>query len=320
MREKQRAKDEVNRLNGVVSGSSPASGGPSGVPNQEAPTSSSSSSDAAGAPWRRRPIFHPPPNDARSQVTPAERRRQLAQLAEMGIAVPEEFRGDLAMAGDWQVVSERVIHDHDHDNGEEGVKKEEDGEEGNEERKYAAAGGLSIGVRKRKYKGQRDEEEGGGGDEVGEMMAARRGWGSGSGSRLQNHSTGSRFGEEDDLDTLLGKTKVRIKDESHDAGSDSSPSVQPPTDEVPTTQNPHLTPPIKQEDNADETETETKTLLPAVTSGNTLNSHDDVESNSNSNLKQDPDTPLEQHQHQQRQQQEPGIIFKKRKAKPIRNR
>lgn len=294
MREKQRAKDEVNRLNGVVSGPTSAGG-----PNQE----HQSSSSAAGAPWRRRPIFHPPANDAR-QVTPAERKRQLAQLAEMGVAVPEEFRGDLAMAGDWQVVSERVIHDD-----EGGVKTEENDERdggSNVERKYAAAEGSSIGVRKRKYQGQ--EEEGGGEeeDEAGEVMAAPRGWGLGSGSRLHTYPAGSRGGEED-LDSLLTKTKVRIKDERDGAGSNSQPPPLPPIDRaqqdidtVPTTQNPDPNPPIKQEADADET----KPLLPLVSGSGSLSKH-------NNDLKQDPDTPLEQAS---------GIVFKKRKAKPIRNR
>lgn len=304
MREKQRAKDEVSRLNGVVSGSS-SSGGPSGVPNQEPPSSSSNSS-AAGAPWRRRPTFHPPVNDAGQQATPAERRRQLAQLAEMGIAVPEEFRGDLAMAGDWQVVSERVIHDHD----EEGVKKEEVEERG-EERKYAAAQGLSIGVRKRKYERQENEEEEG--NQTGDMMLARNAWESrsGSGSRFHHKHIADSRGEEEDLDSLLGKTKVRIRDESHEPGTDSSP---PHTDTAPTMQYPHPNPSIKQEEDTDESET--KIPLPSIAGGNdnTL-SHNDL----NETLKQDPDIPPEQQQ-QQQQQQQPGIIFKKRKAKPIRNR
>ena len=291
MREKQRAKDEVNRLNGVVSGSSP------GAASQE-PQSNS----AAGAPWRRKPTFHPPSssNDTRQQATPAERRRQLAQLAEMGIAVPEEFRGDLAVAGDWQVVSERVIHD------DSTVKKEEEEqEEGrDEESKCAVAEGLNIGVRKRKYEVHeaQDEEEA---NEAGEMMQAWKGWG--LGSRLHTYPADSR-GEEEDLDSLLGKTKVRIKDERNGAASGSLPSPPPhspppvdqaqrETDTVPTNPDSHRNPLIKQEDADD-----TKPLLPAVSG----------RSNNNPNIKEDPDglAPPEQ----------PGIVFKKRKAKPIRNR
>lgn len=290
MREKQRAKDEVNRLNGVVSGSS------SGAASQEP-----QSSNAAGAPWRRRPIFHPPSslNDARQQATPAERRRQLAQLAEMGIAVPEEFRGDLAMAGDWQVVSERVIHD------DLTVKKEEDEQEegSNGERKYTVAEGLNIGVRKRRYEGHEEEEE----NEAGEMNE-RKGWG--SGSRLHTYPADSR-GEEEDLDSLLGKTKVRIEDQRNGAASgslSSPPPHSPPpvdqaqreTDTVPTNPNPLRNPPIKQED-----ANETKPLLPPASGRSNL-------SNNNLDIKSDPDGLASPEQ--------PEIVFKKRKAKPIRNR
>ena len=220
----------------------------------------------------------------------------------MGVAVPEEFRGDLAMAGDWQVVSERVIYDHD----EEGVKKEEDGAR-KEEREHAAAQGLSIGVRKRKYEGQEDEAEEG--NQTGELILAQKGWesrsGSGSGLRIHHKYIADSRGEEEDLDSLLGKTKVRVKDESHEAGTDSSP---PHSDTVPTMHNPHTNQSIKQEEDTDETET--KTFLPSIASvgDNTLSNNDLKET-----LKQYPDTPPEQ-------QQQAGIIFKKRKAKPIRTR
>lgn len=60
----------------------------------------------------------------------------MAQLAEMGITVPDEYRGDLALAGDWQTVAQRPIAR----NG--GVPSES----------------LSTGVRKRKVE-EVDEEE-----------------------------------------------------------------------------------------------------------------------------------------------------------------
>lgn len=274
MREKQRAKDEVNRLNGVVSGSSGAGAAAA------ATGGGGQGQEPHDAPWRRRPIFHPPAaNHTRQQATPAERRRQLAQLAEMGIAVPEEFRGDLAMAGDWQVVSERAIFDN------ESVFKDEEDEakgERNEERKYAE--GLSIGVRKRKYEGQEEEEEEV--NETGEMMEVRKGWGS------SFHTYPNPRGEED-LDSLLGKTKMRRKDDIKRSESGSPPP--PPVDAAQQTTDTvrEQISSIKQVD-ADEI----KPLLPPT--GSSL---------SNNNLKEDPDGP-----------EQPGIVFKKRKAKPIRNR
>ena len=169
-RDKQRAKNEVERLNGVVSGS---------------PASAAEGSTSEGAPWRRK-LAQPSSNAAPSkQATPAERKQQMAQLAAMGVAVPEDFRREMAMAGDWQTLSERPIFS-------EGLKKEEDDED-------AKPSYLNIGVRKRKFEGQEEEEEAG-------ETVVRRGWGS---------TKRTYPGEvEDDLDTLLERTKsVRRRDE-----------------------------------------------------------------------------------------------------------
>jgi hypothetical protein len=80
-------------------------------------------------------------------MTPADRKRQMAQLAEMGIAVPDEYRGDMALAGDWQVISQTPV------------------ELGQQEAV------LNLGVRKRKFEGQEEEEE------AGETVQKKR-WGS----------------------------------------------------------------------------------------------------------------------------------------------
>ena len=112
------------------------------------------------------------------------------QLAEMGVAIPEDFRREMAMAGDWQTMSERPIY--------EAVKKEEDDQD-------EKSTGMSIGVRKRKYEGQ-DEE-----DEAGETVV-RRGWGS------TIRTLPGAGNEEDDLDTLLNATRVpRKKDDFSNA-------------------------------------------------------------------------------------------------------
>ncbi|KAG9230551.1 hypothetical protein BJ875DRAFT_471901 [Amylocarpus encephaloides] len=83
-REKERAKNEVARLNGIVTGRG---------------ASSSGSGFGRG----------PTPPVPKPQATAAQRKQQLAQLVEMGIGIPDEFRPDMAMAGEWQVTSERVI-------------------------------------------------------------------------------------------------------------------------------------------------------------------------------------------------------------------
>lgn len=97
----------------------------------------------------------------------------MAQLAEMGVAVPQEFRGEMALAGEWQTVSERTIED--------------PGKDGDS--------AINIGVRKRKFEGQEEEEEAG-------ERVVKKGWGS-----TTRKYPG--FQEEDeDLDALLQTTTV----------------------------------------------------------------------------------------------------------------
>ena len=155
-REKQKAKDEVDRLNGVVS--RPRIG---------------------DAYMDRKPAI-PGPSATTRQVTPAERKRQLQQLADMGVAVPDDFRGEMAMAGEWQTTSQTVIYDNP---SEEKVKKEEEIEE-------PKAGVLNFGVRKRKVE-RLDEEEGS------TAYGSRPSWGS-----VRRAYPGSA-GDADNLDALL---------------------------------------------------------------------------------------------------------------------
>ncbi len=135
------------------------------------------------APWRRKPATAPA-NSTLRQATPADRKQQLKQLAEMGVAIPEEFRREMAMAGDWQTLSERVIYDD--------VKEDEDS-------KDFKLNGFSMGVRKRKYEGQEEEEA--------EESVARKAWG--STTRTYPIVGGD---VEDGLDSLLKHTKVVKQD------------------------------------------------------------------------------------------------------------
>ncbi|KAI9821417.1 MAG: hypothetical protein M1826_000698 [Phylliscum demangeonii] len=89
-RESERAKQEVERLNGVVSGGA-FTARTSGPPMPSAP---------------------PAP-------TAEERLKQLAQLADMGVAIPDEYRGHVALAGEWQILSETVVHPRTDDEGTE---------------------------------------------------------------------------------------------------------------------------------------------------------------------------------------------------------
>ncbi|KAH7322991.1 hypothetical protein B0I35DRAFT_350518 [Stachybotrys elegans] len=82
-RDKERAKQEIARLNGVVAGSSSAA--------------SVSSSQHAG------------PSTKPSLATEAQLKKQREQLAELGVAMPSAFRPEMAMPGEWTVTSTRVI-------------------------------------------------------------------------------------------------------------------------------------------------------------------------------------------------------------------
>jgi len=133
-RDTQRAKDEVARLNGVVGGTSAAS----------ATTTRSAAPAAVGGSQNR-------------QADAAERKRQAAQLAAMGVVVPEDLAKELGVAGEWQSVSvQRVgVGRAAQVKKEEAAKglvlnrrvKTEDDEE--VERKPGDGTGESFGVRKR---------------------------------------------------------------------------------------------------------------------------------------------------------------------------
>lgn len=101
----------------------------------------------------------------------------------MGIKVPEHFRPEMAMAGDWQVLSSQTV------------------DESTQEAP------LSIGVKKRKLEGQEDEDE----EEAAAGEAAiRRGWG----------TTTKRYPGRDqtDLDDLLTGS-ISLKKERTDSGA-----------------------------------------------------------------------------------------------------
>lgn len=83
-REKERAKREVDRLNGIVGGESSKSN------------------------FTRKPAQQP---QAQAQGAPPVAQTQLEQLVDLGVSIPDEFRGGLAMAGDWTVTETRIIED-----------------------------------------------------------------------------------------------------------------------------------------------------------------------------------------------------------------
>ena len=172
-RQKQRAKDEVARLNGVVTSGGGASSGTTS-------TNTTSSAAARNAPPK--------------QATLEERKRQMKQLADMGVAVPDEFRREMGMAGDWQTVKVTRV---------ERPPTDEDSKDA-----------VAFGVRKRKFEDQEEEEAIlGTGDAEAAEVRKNRSWG----ARMKKFpGSGKKGGNDDDLDALLGGVVVKkpvIKEE-----------------------------------------------------------------------------------------------------------
>ena len=187
----------------------------------------------------------------------------------MGVAVPEDFRKEMAMVGDWQTTSQRFIYDE--------VKKEDDTED-------VKPTGLNIGVRKRKFEGQEEEEEA-------EESDVRKGWG----STIRTYP-GTNADDEDDLDSLLKSTKApptdnaRIEDHEPTSSTGQIDRQQGPKNALSTAS--EL--PIKQEEPED----------PKTPADSSKDQHD----NGLVSIKQE-ETPLDS-----------TVIFKKRKAKPLRQK
>lgn len=166
-KDKDRAKNEVARLNGLVSGTAGGAGPSSGFGRG------------------------PTPSIPKPQATQSQRKQQVTQLAEMGISIPDEFRGEMAMAGEWQVTSQRIIAPE----GEDGKNPE----------------AIGFGVRKRAVE-EEDEET---------VQAKKSKWG----SSYRKHP---RIEEgDDDLDALLSKVTVpKPMVGLPDARHEESPSVK----------------------------------------------------------------------------------------------
>jgi hypothetical protein len=185
------------------------------------------------------------------QATEAQRKAQLSQLAEMGVSIPNEFRPDMAMAGEWQVTSERVIDE------DEGEKKPD---------------ALALGVRKRVL----DEEE----QELAE--AKKRRWGS-------SYRTHPAEEDDGDLDALLSNATRK--------GKEPAPMTE-----------------VKEEVEVEPAE-----------NGSQVNAEEGIgkslEESENLDFKQElSDDKVALHTADPLEQTVPGVVFKKRKAKNIRQK
>ena len=162
-RDKQYAKAEAARLNGMGSATAPLPGNGDGK-------------------------FQTTVNFTRTAskpVTADDRTRQMAELAALGVVVPEGFRKENAMVGDWQTTAHKVIRD---------AQPEVKHEQGTDVKP-----GLNIGVRKRKIEEKEEVEE--------------------ENVKLQEGTRRPRYGrdlrtlpeDDDDLDALLGSAMCVLK-------------------------------------------------------------------------------------------------------------
>jgi hypothetical protein len=168
-KDKERAKREIERLNGVVSGGSSSSS--TGFTSTSRPANTSSHTPSAPA----------------GPSTEAQIKKQREQLAELGVAMPDDFRPEMAMAGEWTVTNTRVIEDTSAAR-EDGTKPEV----------------RTTGVRKREVTEDEKEHE----DAVRGLFKKPRKWG--------RESRTTRQEEDADLDALLNGsilTKSEPKDE-----------------------------------------------------------------------------------------------------------
>jgi hypothetical protein len=212
-RQKQRAKDEVARLNGLTGSGGGASASTAAKPGSVA-------------------------KDTPKQATLEERKRQMKQLADMGIAVPDEFRREMGMASDWQTVKVTRI---------ERPPEDEDSKDA-----------VAFGVRKRKFEDQEEEEAILGTGDAAAEVKKNRSWG----ARMKTFpGSGRKGGKEDDIDALLGGVVVKkaaVKEEEREVdGQDASTEAEGATgatvaDATGTEAEKELPPLLKRSDSDDE--------------------------------------------------------------------
>ncbi|KAK4098033.1 ankyrin [Parathielavia hyrcaniae] len=220
-REKERAKREVDRLNGVVSGSSSAGASRPGP---------KTSGGAYGAPLQ--------------QISETERQKQLEQLAELGVNIPTELRGTMAMPGEWTVTASKVV---------EPSGGKADGQDAD------SAGGRATGVKRERERTEEEKEQ----DEAIKGLFKRpRKWGVDSKTMPVD--------EDAELEALLSGPLAKIKKDEIEPSIKTEDSQRDAVEGVgvePVTQEP--SPPIKNEpddENMSGSVAEPKESAPAVSS------------------------------------------------------
>ncbi|KAL7785883.1 hypothetical protein V8C37DRAFT_312009 [Trichoderma ceciliae] len=164
-REKERARQEIARLNGVVGG--PSSSGPWG---------SKAQGQASGS-------------------TESQLKSQREQLAAMGVAMPSDFRPEMAIPGEWTVTKTTIVEGNRESDGETKMQTK------------------ATGVRKREETEEQKEEE----EAMRGLFKKPRRWGRDSKTMPDD--------EDEDLDTLLS-TAVPLKAEATEAAAEEKDGVK----------------------------------------------------------------------------------------------
>jgi len=206
-RDKDRAKREVDRLNGVVSGTSTGTSGASRFGTK--PGSGGHSAPA-------------------QEASQAERQKQLEQLADLGVNIPTELRGDMAMAGEWTVTATKVVNPN---------KTAEDND-------TAAADGRATGVKRERERTEEEKEQ----EDAIKGLFKKRKWGVDSKTMPAD--------EDAELEALLNGPLVKTKKEETEAPLIKAEDGQEETVQAdaaePAKQEP--VPPIKKEPDEEETQ------------------------------------------------------------------
>jgi len=207
-RDKERAKREVDRLNGVVSVSGSGASG----------ASRSTAKPSRGA-------YGAPPQ----QGSQDERQKQLEQLAELGVNIPTELRGTMAMAGEWTVTSTKVIAAPG---------------ENTDDKDLVSVEGRATGVKRERERTEEEKEQE---EAIQGLFKKPRKWGVGSKTMPAE--------EDAELDALLSGPLVQAKKEESEAPRIKSEESQERVAESdiiePVKQEP--SPPIKKEPDEEET-------------------------------------------------------------------
>ncbi|CAK7267434.1 hypothetical protein SEPCBS119000_002546 [Sporothrix epigloea] len=271
-RQKDEAEREVARINALVAGNEATTGGISGKTDQNRLT---------GPP---KPKQSTQPTQL-PQASSAARREQMEQLADLGISIPESFRPELAMAGDWTVTETRIV---------------EVQEEGGDAVKGEAT--RSVGVRKRPRVNPDDNDDEGRANHEGDVSNFENGldaavqglfkrprqWGRGAAAA---GGSGGASNDAGDLDSLLSKAVEKP------AAATKKEAAQK------TKREPHDD--IKKEDLSSALNENAAQSVPVPLS---IKQEPDTENSSGLMSADDNGTPSS----------EPAIMFKRRKAKPGR--